>query len=232
MSRKVGPLAEAMRCHHWVKNLFVAAAPLLAKQVTIPDRIRTVFVGSCMALGALASCGKLVPYQEASGATTVSENADSCAASLSSSKYNFDFDEWAENAPLQWRVDPPGSERYLSRTPGEAGAGSSAVQVAGDYGWITLLQEVHGLGPLPEKRIVVSARVRCWEPMTAIIILILEDFTALYSEFHPGDGEWHTLEVGCRAPAYHASDSFEIMLHHNHAPKQPCIFDNVQVFLE
>jgi hypothetical protein len=142
---------------------------------------------------------------------------------------NAGFEHWTDaGLPVHWDVRP-GHEAMAGRDDAHSTEGAASLRLAGEFTYMYLTQDVGSLGELAGRLVEVAADVKCHEPEAASIYVIQPDFGELYSPKHPGDGEWHTLRISFRVPAFSVHDALTVRLGVGNVPQKPCYFDNVRV---
>jgi hypothetical protein len=157
---------------------------------------------------------------------------------------NGDFSEWQDQAPAGWTilegheaharpvpeaVPEPVPEAVPKLVPG--GAGRMLAFTTGYY-FITASQQVH-FPEVPAGKVVrLRARVQCFEANSCSVALSHPDHGDMHSPPHPGDGQWHELEVSFRVPAWNPRAPVVMTLGHGGIPEQPAYFDDVRLTVE
>jgi hypothetical protein len=143
---------------------------------------------------------------------------------------NGDFSEWQDQAPAGWTI-LEGHEANVRPEPEPDGAGSMLAFTTGYY-FITATQQVR-FPEVPAGKVVrLRARVRCFEPNSCSVALSHPDHGDMHSPPHPGDGQWHELEVSFRVPAWNPRAPVVMSLGHGGIPEQPAYFDDVRLTVE
>ncbi len=141
---------------------------------------------------------------------------------------NGGFEQWLAGKPLFWNW----LERYdaFVAKSEEASEGRFAVTLNPGYDYLFVFSRVELFGPVAGKTLVLSVWAKSSDPKTAYIAIGSEgEEKAVFSGQHPGDGQWHRMEVTYKLAKDDVSRSFRLELKYGHTPKRPCYYDNVRV---
>lgn len=130
--------------------------------------------------------------------------------------------------PVHWHIRE-GHNDMAGPSETERTEGRTSLKLEGEFTYMFLSQDIGGMGPLAGRLVEFAADVKCFEQDAASIYVIQPDFGELYSPKHPGDGEWHTLRITFRVPAFSVYDAFTVCLGLGNIPQKPSYFDNVRV---
>src|SRR5690606_20230815 len=105
-----------------------------------------------------------------------------------------DFNEYTDLTPPYWYI-----ENVPARIQEPAGPDSTpAIRMGPGYYYSWVSQDLVFDESPAGKTLTLSAMARTAQPEKARIMIQLSEKQKVYSDFHPGDGQWHELSVTTR----------------------------------
>jgi hypothetical protein len=143
---------------------------------------------------------------------------------------NAGFEQWIPARPAGWGIHNP-FEGCVSREPGSSDDEITLVSSpAAFYNSFTQVLAI------PEaasgKVLVLYVDALAAERESVSCSMRIEGTGFFHSDFHPGDGAWHTLRVSCRVPPYAVGEGLTVILGHADQPQHQAKFRRVRLLIE
>ncbi len=141
---------------------------------------------------------------------------------------NAGFEQWEAGGPVGWTARE-GHGRFLRADEALATEGAHALRTGGVYYYLFVRQTATLPGNAAGKLVVLSAKVRAFEPDSVYVSLDPPEYGEIFSARHPGDGRAQTLRASCRIPPFSRDGEVVVTLGHSGIPKRPAYFDDVRL---
>ena len=133
------------------------------------------------------------------------------------------FEEWAGGRPSAWEIAAGAAVPGLVASV-EAREGALAVAVPATETPMDLVQHVQTYVPIAGRGVVFTVKARCAKPATVYLGVSFAG-RVFWGTPHPGDGEWHTVQIYCGAPHTFREETFDVIVRTAGGPSEACLID-------
>ena len=143
---------------------------------------------------------------------------------------NAGFEQWIPARPAGWGIHDL-FEGCVSLEPGspddEVTLVSSPAEFYNSFTQVLAIPEAAS-----GKVLALYVDAQAIEKESVSCSLRIEGTGYFHSDYHPGDGAWHTLRVSCRVPPYAVGEGLTVILGHAGQPRREAKFRRVRLVIE
>lgn len=141
---------------------------------------------------------------------------------------NGNFESWKDGLPASWTLE----NDIVFKAMDDPMEGKTCIQTGPGYYYNQISQPVTVSGDISGKIVRFTAWARASEKDTVRLILEFPNGEQISGASHPGDGQWHLIEISHTLRKDRSPKRFKAILNHYGRPDRSARFDDARMVIK